>query len=257
VHGTLSPLAGPEKESQLMSSINNYLPFDSDSEWQMNPAERLALVALLDFLRPRLSMEIGSKFGGSLAVLSHYSERVVSLDIDPTVPERLKRFDNVDFVIGDSRKTLPSVLQGLEETKEPLSFALIDGDHTAAGVRRDIESFLGYCPVKPLYILMHDSFNPDVRKGIKTAGWEDCAQVQALDLDFVPGVMIAERPLAREMWGGFALAVLGPDRRKGRLKTTAGAELVYRSSYPVSMHNLVFRRAMQVGQAIRRVAPTK
>ncbi|MFL5733350.1 MAG: class I SAM-dependent methyltransferase [Chloroflexia bacterium] len=219
----------------------------------MNPAERLAIVALMDHLRPRLSMEIGSKYGGSLAVLSHYSERVISLDIDPTVPERLKHFPNVDFMIGDSGKTLPAKLTEIEEAREPLGFALIDGDHSAEGVRRDIESFLHYCPLGSLYILMHDSFNPDVRRGIKSAGWQDCAYVQALDLDFVPGIMMSERPLAREMWGGFALAVLGPDRRKGKLKPRATAELVYRAAYPVSMHNLLFRRATQAVQAIRRL----
>ena len=237
-----------------MSSINEFLPFDGN--WQMDPAERLALVALLEFLRPRCSLEIGSKYGGSLAVLSNYSEKVYSLDIDPTVPERLGHFRNVEFAIGDSQKTLPAVLQSLQKANLPLEFALIDGDHSERGVREDCQRFLEVRPLTTLYILMHDSFNPDVRKGILSAGWRASPWVHAMDVDAVPGSM-HDRPLHREMWGGFALAVLKHEQRVGDLETFSSANVGFRTLRPLSMHSLVFRRLTQLFRLLRpRSGPT-
>lgn len=217
----------------------------------MSSVERLTLIAVLDFLRPRYSLEVGSRFGGSLAVLSYYSERVISLDIDPAVPERLKHFTNVEFVIGRSQETLPAVLARLQSSKVPIELALIDGDHSTCGVRQDCQNFLNVRPLSTLYILIHDSFNPDVREGIKTAGWENCPYAQAIELDFVPGIMFADRPLRRQMWGGFALAILGPDQRNAKLEKAASSELVFRLLYPFSVHNVIFRRAMQLAQLLR------
>ena len=234
-----------------MKLINSSLPFGSDTEWQMNSCERLALVALLDYLRPRNSIEIGTQYGGSLAVLSRYSERVLSFDLNPAVPERLKHFTNVEFVTGNSGETVPPVLSRLQEAEEPVEFVLIDGDHTARGVRQDCHSFLSARPVTTQYILMHDSFNPDVRQGIKTAGWEQCPYVKALDLDFVPGIMLSDDKLRRQMWGGFALAILGPEERTGDLEKSASSEMAFRALYPFSAHHIVSRTSRKIG-AVRR-----
>jgi hypothetical protein len=230
-----------------METINRYLPFDSD--WQMDPAERLALTALLDHLRPAVSVEIGSKYGGSLAVLSRYSQRVVSLDIDPEVPNRLARFQNVEFVIGDSRRTLPGVLGRLREQGAPLGFALVDGDHSADGVRDDCDAFLEKRPLSTLYVLMHDSSNPDVRRGILEAGWGRCPFVHAVEIDLVPGSM-KDAPLTRELWGGFALAVLEPADRVGPLTVRASGDVGYRTLRALSFHNVVIRRLMQARDAV-------
>ena len=230
-----------------MSSIYEYLPYDSN--WQMDPGERLAVAALLAHLRPKVSLEIGSKYGGSLAVLSRHSDRVISLDIDPEVPTRLARFTNVEFVIGDSRKTLPATLARLRAEKALLGFALVDGDHSAAGVRDDCRAFLAERPIAPLYVLMHDSFNPDVREGILAAGWESCPFVHAFELDLVPGSM-KHPPLVRELWGGLGLAVLKPEDRKGPLEMGACSDVGYRTLKRLSVHNLPVRRAMQVGRLL-------
>jgi hypothetical protein len=232
-----------------MSSINRYLPFDS--EWQMDPAERLALTGLLEHRRPAFSVEIGSKYGGSLAVISKYSQRVISLDIDPDVPSRLARFENVDFVIGDSRRTLPEVLRRLRAEGSALGFALIDGDHSADGVREDCRAFLADRPLSTLYILMHDSLNPDVRRGILGAGWENCPFVHAFELDMVPGSMKGE-PISRELWGGFALAILEPEQRRGPLTVGVSGDLGYRALWALSAHNVVVRRAMQLWSLLGR-----
>src|SRR5262249_38524470 len=69
--------------------------------WEMSPAEQTALLFLLQQLRPKVAIEIGTRFGGSLQALSRFCDKVYSLDIDPNVPKRLKgRFTNVEYIIG-------------------------------------------------------------------------------------------------------------------------------------------------------------
>lgn len=194
-----------------MLSSFEIAPVESSIEWQMGPAERLVLRALLAAITPRVAIEIGSKFGGSLRVLTQYCQKVVSFDIDPGVSARLgPEFPDVDFIVGDSRETLPSFLK-----QSSYDFALVDGDHSARGAQLDCENLTRIRPEAPTYILVHDSFNPEVRRGILAVDWEQNPFVQVFDIDFVPGVMFAEEPLEREMWGGFALAVLAPEPRKG------------------------------------------
>ena len=62
---------------------------DPSIEWQMQPGEQTALIALLAGLRPKVAIEIGSRYGGSMQVLHRYCERVISVDIDPTCQKRL------------------------------------------------------------------------------------------------------------------------------------------------------------------------
>jgi len=231
-----------------MQTIDGFFGFDP--VWQMDNSERLALLAILNHLKPELSLEIGSKAGGSLAQLSAYSRRVISMDIDPTVPSRLGRFTNVEFVTGDSRVTLPALLKRLSTERAPLRFALIDGDHTAEGVRADCAEFLRVRPTGPLVLLMHDSFNPDVRTGIARAGWRECPYVHALEMDLIPGVISAEPRLRRQMWGGFALALMGPEERSKPLDISAAGELSYRTTRRFSVHNVMTRRILQTAWAL-------
>ena len=74
-----------------------------NKEWMMSPAEQMAVIYLLETLRPRVAVEIGTRMGGSLQVLAHFAEKVYALDLDPEVPERLKgRHANVEYIIGPS-----------------------------------------------------------------------------------------------------------------------------------------------------------
>lgn len=85
--------------------------FANDEEftlhWQMTTCERFALQGLLRRLRPSLSLEVGTYLGGSLRVLSRFSEAVISVDIDPQVAIRLAgKFPNVELRSGDSARIL-------------------------------------------------------------------------------------------------------------------------------------------------------
>lgn len=205
--------------SSLLHSLTNEEGFDL--HWQMTSCERFALQNLLSRLRPSLSLEIGTYLGGSLQALSRFSDAVISVDIDPGVEERLAgKFPNVRFVAGDSSRCLPDLVRDLNARKQPVGFILVDGDHSAAGVRRDIEALLELQPLQQLVIIMHDSFNPHCREGMRTAGWAKSPFVQHVELDFIPGIYhyhAHDTAEPRSMWGGFACAILRPEKRAGNL----------------------------------------
>jgi hypothetical protein len=188
--------------------------------WAMSGPERTALIQLLDQVRPPVAIEVGTQKGGSLQAIAPRAGRVYSIDIDPAVEATLAgRFPNVEFRTGDSMVLLPGLLKEIEARGEELGFVLIDGDHTGPGVQADIRAVLQHVPRRPLYLLLHDSFNPPCRAGMLNAGWQACPHVHQVEIDFVGGVcMQAACPWdAPDLWGGLALAVLIPQRRAGGL----------------------------------------
>ena len=205
--------------------------------WQMSDSERMALTGLLARRRPKTYLEIGTYYGGSALLASEFADWVITLDIDPEAETRFEKPDNLTFMSGRSQDVLPSLLEDLLARDLYPEFVLIDGDHSAEGVRRDMEIFLKIRPPSPLVVVFHDSFNPVCRSGIRTAPWADCPYVSRLDLDFVPGRMveIAGDPFGGEMWGGLAVAVLTPEPQPHPF-LTATAEAAFQRTLPQSAH---------------------
>lgn len=194
------------------------------AEWQMTDSERLAMTGLLHRHKPRMAIEIGTYRGGSLSLISQYAKNVISIDIDPAIPERYSHFKNVRFITGYSQEVLPPLLDELERAGIAVDFVLIDGDHSAAGVKRDIELVISRIPLAPMFIMLHDGFNPECRRGMLEADWQSSAHVRWVDTDFIPGRVIEAGAGTGEMWGGLGCAYLTPERRDGPLvvRTTAG-----------------------------------
>jgi hypothetical protein len=211
-----------------------------DLYWQMSSCERFALQSLLKRLQPALSLEIGTYQGGSLQVLSRFSQEVISVDIDPLVEQRLAgKFPNVRYVSGDSTQCLPQLVQELNERKQAVGFILVDGDHSTPGLRRDIEALLELEPRQRMVIIMHDSFNPACREGMRTANWAKSPYVRHVELDFIPGIYhhdAYDTAEARSMWGGFGLAVLEPGKRDGALKIAESQRGLHEAMKRVSRH---------------------
>ena len=217
--------------SQTLPMLDQLLRSDHPLAWQMNPAEQAMLIYLLERLRPKIAIEIGTRFGGSLQVIAQYSERVYSLDIDPEVTERLKgRFPNVEYVIGPSDQTLPALIDRLQREEAEVSFVLVDGDHTAAGVRKDIDNLLRLRPVVSMHVVMHDSMNPVVRRGLRSANWPGSPYVHRVELDLVPGGVSARPEFHGQLWDGLALAVLEPTPRIGELKIAASSQMTFQAA---------------------------
>lgn len=192
-------------------------------KWQMNDSERLALTGLLARHQPHCSIEVGTYQGGSLSLISQYSKMVFSIDIDPAIASRFN-FPNVTFLTGRSHLILPRLLGELDKADIALEFMLIDGDHSRTGVKNDIGSLLTYSPKKPLFVALHDSFNPDCRAGMLEAGWEKSPYCHMVDLDFVPGKLAG-----RQFWGGLAVAYFLPIARNGELEINRTAEEMFQA----------------------------
>ncbi|MGH2967863.1 MAG: class I SAM-dependent methyltransferase, partial [Solirubrobacteraceae bacterium] len=197
------------------------------TNWQMLTSERMALTGLLARIRPRHAVEVGVYYGGSLSLIAQFCDRVWALDIDPEVPQRFAVPSNVELRIGDATSLLRCTLDELDAARIAINFVLIDADHSADGVQRDIETVIHRptSPCEPMFMVMHDSGNPECRRGIASASWASCPYVHHVELDFVPGQIIEHeiRDDRSEVWGGFALAYLGPEARTGDLAISAGS----------------------------------
>jgi hypothetical protein len=207
--------------------------FDHD-QWLMTDAERSALSALLCELRPESAIEIGTYRTGSLSVISKFSKQVYTLDIDPIFRDTYGEiFPDVQFIVGDSGETLPPLLEKIQRSDEPLGFILIDAATSENGVRRDIENLLRYIPIRPLYIIIHNSFHPDCRKGILTANWSSNPHAHMVELDYIVGRFISkdEGDKYRQMWCGFALAILLPEPRDGNVLIHQNEGLIFKKAY--------------------------
>jgi SAM-dependent methyltransferase len=195
------------------------------AHWQMNESERLGLIAILHRIKPRCAIEIGTYKGGSLSLISQYAETAFSIDIDPAISEKFKCFKNVSFLTGPSQVILPLLLAELEKADIAVEFVLINGDHSAAGVKRDIEILLDYVPKKPMFVLMHDGFNPECRRGMLEVNWEKSPYVHWVDMDFISGRLIEYGGGGKgELGGGLGMAYFHPVERKKPIRINATAK---------------------------------
>ena len=62
-------------------------------------------------------------------------------------------------------------------------------------------------------MLAHDPNNPEVRRGLNRVRFEDYPDVTYVDLSLIPGHMTRlNNGFQNQMWGGFALILVDPDR---------------------------------------------
>ncbi len=207
--------------------------------WNSVPAERATITSLLQNIRPECAIEIGTYLGASLRIIHCYSQKIYSLDIDPSCETRLaKDLPKANFVIGPSQETLPTLLEEISSNPDhpELEFVFVDGDHTRKGVRDDINALMGYTPKKRLIILMHDVANPSCRQGMLEANWESNPYLHYVDLDFVPGILHYLTSSYREMWGGFGIAIMLPEKRTGPVEYANKLPQQYDALYQGSVH---------------------
>jgi len=187
--------------------ISKYLFGDYFSQdWHMQPGERAGLLYILQNIKPKLSIEIGTFKAGSLRPISKFSDKAISFDIAPSHHLMTPELSNVEFVTGDTAITLPPQIEKINSNHESdLEFILIDGSHEAQGVISDINNCLCYKPKRsPCFILLHDTANPGVRHGVMSAAWLECDHFHGLDVDYVPGQLYSRPDIKNEIWGGGA-----------------------------------------------------
>jgi hypothetical protein len=164
-----------------------------ESDWMMSPSERLAVVGVLAILRPMRTLEIGYRFGGCTSRLSAYSGSVVTVDIDERVKEASSRFPNVVPM----HMTSGEALRRLSGDREHFDLCVVDGDHSETGAHDDLKGVLSLADV----ILVHDTANPDCRKGYARVLSDSGVYG---DLDLVDGRLQVDGP-----WGGIGLVLPG------------------------------------------------
>lgn len=180
-----------------------------DPVWQMAFGERAAIEGLLSAIRPALAIEVGTAEGACLRRIARHAAEVHSFDLVlPSVPDLP---DHVHLHTGDSHVLLPDVLAQFAAAGRNVDFALVDGDHSADGVRRDVEALLSSPAVADTVIVTHDTGNEHVRSGLDAVAYNAYPKVAHVDLDFVPGHLGRDR-FPGELWYGLGLIVVAADR---------------------------------------------
>lgn len=251
----------PSQYTQLPVCINDLLFSDYIEDWYMTQQERCMLITLLEKIKPECAIEVGTLFGGSLSLISKFSKKVYSLDIDPECKNKLSdKFPNVEFITGNSLETLPALIQELQENEVPVEFALIDASHTRDGVKKDIENLLAYKPLKPFYIVIHDSFMPECRQGMIDADWSKSPYVHLVELDFVPGrfnINHKDPANHKKMTCGLAIALMLPVERSGDVKMQAYGQLPFDILLENSIHKQSLKSTLKkvkrkTGKAVKK-----
>lgn len=204
--------------------------------WSMSTAEKATLIQLLQTLKPKVAIEIGTYNGGSLQVISKFSEKVYAVDITPNYRDkRCNTLQNVEYRIGNSKTIIPKLVEQINNSDDVVEFVLIDGDHSTKGVLEDITNVLKLVPKQPLTIILHDSFNPNCRKGITSYNYSAHKYVTSVELDYVTGAYNHDG-LYKEMWGGFACIQLSNKKRQHDLQIEAYQNKLYKIIYYKSVH---------------------
>ena len=206
-------------ESHRTETPRDRLRIFSRTDWQMPLGDRAALEAVVAQIRPAIAIEIGTAQGGSLERIALHSGEVHAFDLTGEGLDGLP--ENASFHEGDSRETLSAVLERIAADGGVVEFALVDGDHSRAGVRADLEALLGSPACRGTVILLHDAFNAAVRDGIRDA-LAEAEDVVDSDLDLTSGRRFGGGPLAGQLWGGFAIVLAGPAEATRPLPVVAG-----------------------------------
>lgn len=176
-----------------------------DPVWQMSLGERAAVEGVLTQLRPSLAIEIGSMEGACLQRIAAHSEETHSFDLNPP---SLPAAGNVTLHTGDSHALLAPFLDELSRQERNVDFVLVDGDHSPEGVRQDLEDLLNSAAVARTVILIHDTANERVRRGVDAVRFAAWPKVVHVELDWIPGHLFAEPALRNELWYGIGLVIV-------------------------------------------------
>ena len=228
VHNFIYPAITGARRLVDFPAASNHLAYNETAVFQ----------SVLSTLKPRCAIEVGTETGATLALIARNSARAISIDIDPGVKACLApQFTNVEFITGSSHDALPVLLARLATEGTTPDFIFVDGDHTAAGVNKDLEFILNFQPTAQMVVLMHDTFNPGCRSGILAASWARNPYCHYVDVDFCPGVLHPDEAIARQMWGGLGFALFRPEPRQHVLDVKRTHQLTFDAAYQHSVYN--------------------
>jgi predicted O-methyltransferase YrrM len=174
-----------------------------DAPVHMLPPERVLLYSMIFGVRPTRCLEIGTLHGGSamitVAALDDLGDgRLVCIDPEPQVtPEVWAGLEHrATLLQGTSPEILP---EAQELAGGPFEIALIDGDHSHAGVVRDVVGVMDVL-VDGGYMLMHDAHYDEVRDGIDEVLRENPGTV--VDCGMLSSASTPDADAETVEWGG-------------------------------------------------------
>lgn len=131
--------------------------------------ERLLIYSIVRGLRPRRCLEIGTHFGGSTTIIAAALDdvgegKLVCVDPNPLVPAPV--WAGVAHRATMIRGCSPAALvEAYTQAGGDFDFVFVDGDHTTAGVIRDVEGVLEVA-APGAHLLFHDSHYWEVEAAI-------------------------------------------------------------------------------------------
>lgn len=213
---TASPLRDQRVEDAVfdVTAFSDQFDFASLDVIRWAPAwmtrgERLLLFALVFGLRPARYLEIGTFQGGSALIVAAAMDasgspgRIVCVDPQPQIaPDNWKRIEHrATLLQGRSPEILAHAVHVAGGT---FDFALIDGDHTAAGVARDAQGVLPFL-ARGGYLLFHDAYFSSVARALDEFAVQNLGQVT--DLGCLTREVTTQilSPSDKVYWGGLRL----------------------------------------------------
>lgn len=163
----------------------------SNENHLMSSREKLGLIGLLYCLRPESVVEFGFHRGGTTHWLAKFAKKIITVDVNEFVSSESKQYPNVEAW---NCSTIDAV-EKIRRQGMSFDLAIVDADHSRKAVCKDVSGLLEHAEV----ILMHDSFNPECRKGMKDALMSQ--KSHAYYLDFMPSVIKQDG-----LWGGLGIA---------------------------------------------------
>jgi len=146
-----------DKKNNIEETFDISHILNNDTTWQMSIDERIIADYIIQNLKVKdIAIEIGSLKGGFTNILAKNFKKVISCDLDHKQIDK-NRFNNVEWVTGNTRKTLAELIEDINDKEDKVSFIFVDGDHTYEGVMSDIEDILLLKPKTTVVVLFHDT----------------------------------------------------------------------------------------------------
>jgi len=165
---------------------------------QQKETEWLKFISLVDAMRPKNVLEIGSYDGGSTVSLSLLCERLLTIEI---IPPRydvnvIKRNCNFTYLEGDSRASDITNFVKLT-TLEQFDVLFIDGDHHYEIVKQDFLNYRKYVKSGGI-VAFHDIIDSEEHKNIGPMVEKLWHEIK----DYYTHIEFIETPLN---WGGIGV----------------------------------------------------
>ncbi len=182
-----------------------------DAAGPMSRGERAALDGVLGQRRPELAIAIGTAGSRALDRVAAHAAEVHAFDADAP-PPGAERLPAVRFHAGEPTELLRTVLAALATAGRNVDFVLLAADATPGGTRSNLEALLDSPALADTVILIHAVADERVRPEVEAVRFAAWPKVACVEIDFLPGYMLAGAPVRHRLAGGLALVLVDAAR---------------------------------------------